>query len=162
DVKPHNLFVVSKHVKVADFGLVQRLGDGDPAPRRGGITPAYAAPEAFRGQVSRHSDQYSLAIVYQELLTGCLPLWDESLRQLAGRHLAAAPDLSPLPPEDRRAVAGGLSKAPEERFPSCTEFVQALLGVGPPTGEGPGPPPRVGGHPAPPAAPSRVAAADQR
>ena len=48
DVKPHNLFVVSNHVKVADFGLVQRL-PRRTRPRRpaaaGGPTPLYASPE---------------------------------------------------------------------------------------------------------------------
>ena len=39
----------------------------------GGVTPVYAPPETFDGWVSRHSDQYSLAIVYQELLTGQRP-----------------------------------------------------------------------------------------
>ena len=51
DVKPHNLFVVSNHVKVADFGLVYRLpaADADPSDRRrGGVTPLYASPESFR------------------------------------------------------------------------------------------------------------------
>src|SRR6185437_2938289 len=72
DIKPHNLFVVSNHLKVADFGLVDRLGEGEPGsrgPRRGGVTPIYAAPEILRGTISRQSDQYSLAIVYQQLLT---------------------------------------------------------------------------------------------
>ena len=40
----------------------------------GGVTPVYAAPETFDGWVSRFSDQYSLAIVYQELLTGQPPV----------------------------------------------------------------------------------------
>src|SRR5437763_4251283 len=67
DVKPRNLFLVCNHVKVADFGLVNSLGGG---VKIGAITPLYAAPEVFLGQISPRSDQYSLAIVYQELLTG--------------------------------------------------------------------------------------------
>src|SRR5436305_7911939 len=72
DIKPQNLFLVHQHVKVADFGLVKDL-EGMQASVTGGVTPVYAAPETFDGKVSRFSDQYSLAIVYQELLTGQRP-----------------------------------------------------------------------------------------
>src|ERR1700704_1483901 len=69
DIKPQNLFLVHQHVKVADFGLVKDM-EGSQASVTGGITPVYAAPETFDGRVTRFSDQYSLAIVFQELLTG--------------------------------------------------------------------------------------------
>jgi serine/threonine protein kinase len=151
DIKPHNLFVVAKHVKVADFGLVYRLGEGGPdagSPREGGFTAQYAAPEVWRGAVSRHSDQYSLAIVYQLLLTGSAPFAGRNARRLMVQHLTAEPDLGPLPDEDRPALARALSKAPEERFPSCLDFVKALLNVSP---RGPGPwvaqPPLARRHP---------------
>jgi serine/threonine protein kinase len=137
DIKPHNLFVVSNHVKVADFGLVHSLGEagaGRPARRQGGLTPLYASPELLRGDVSRHSDQYSLAIVYQQLLTGTVPFWHESVYELGALHLCAEPDLSALPAGDRPAIARALAKLPEDRFPSCTEMLQALAGV--PTSSG--------------------------
>src|SRR4029078_6023023 len=67
DIKPQNLFLVSNHVKVGDFGLAKLL-EGVRATVTGGVTPVYAAPETFEGWVSRYSDQYSLAIVFQELL----------------------------------------------------------------------------------------------
>ena len=84
DIKPRNLFLVSNHVKVADFGLVKSLsGNGKPAQiHLGAITPIYAAPELFLGSFSPHSDQYSLAIVYLELLTGSLPFAGTNCRQL--------------------------------------------------------------------------------
>lgn len=130
DIKPHNLFVVTNHVKIADFGLVHSLGEADSghAPqRRGGVTPLYAAPEILRGTLSRHSDQYSLAIVYQQLLTGTVPFWHANAYQLMLLHLTADPSLEPLPFGDRPAVARALAKVPEHRFPSCLDFVQALL-----------------------------------
>src|SRR4029450_9529075 len=68
DIKPQNLFLIHNHVKVADFGLVKDL-EGSQASVTGGITPVYAAPETFDGVVTPYCDQYSLAIVYQELLT---------------------------------------------------------------------------------------------
>ena len=130
DVKPHNLFVVSNHVKVADFGLVNRLpaADADPsARRRGGATPLYASPETLQGSLSRHSDQYSLAIVYQQLLTGTVPFWSANPYQLLLKHLSGQPDLSALPAADQPLVARALAKAPEQRFASCMDFVSALV-----------------------------------
>ncbi|MCS7045858.1 MAG: serine/threonine protein kinase, partial [Gemmataceae bacterium] len=73
DVKPRNLFLIGDRVKVADFGLVKHLERQSASGLLGGVTPLYAAPETFLGKISHHSDQYSLAIVYQELLTGHRP-----------------------------------------------------------------------------------------
>ncbi len=125
DIKPQNLFLVHNHVKVADFGLVKDL-EGTQASITGGLTPVYAAPETFDGKVSRFSDQYSLAIVYQEMLTGQRPFNGVNVRQLVMQHISAAPDLAPLPPEDREAVARGLSKQPDQRFPLCRDMVARL------------------------------------
>ena len=86
DIKPQNLFLVHNHVKVADFGLVKDL-EGMQASVTGGVTPVYAAPETFDGWVSRFCDQYSLAIVYQELLTGQRPFTGTNVRQLILQHL---------------------------------------------------------------------------
>ena len=69
DIKPENLLLVGRRAKVADFGLVKDLQDVNSSII-GGLTPVYAAPELFDGRPNVHSDQYSLAIVYQELLTG--------------------------------------------------------------------------------------------
>jgi len=125
DVKPQNLFLVRNHLKVADFGLAKDL-DGTHANVTSGITPVYAAPETFEGRVTRYSDQYSLAIVYQELLTGRRPFNGANARQLLMQHLRGTPDLSALPACDREAVARSLGKVPSERFPTCIEFVNAL------------------------------------
>lgn len=130
DVKPGNLFLVANHVKVADFGMVQSLASGAGKGHLGGITPLYAAPEVFQGKLSRHADQYSLAIVFQELLTGRLPFQGRNSRQLFLEHAHMEPDLTGLPEEDRALVARALAKNPEHRFASCLEFVRALLGDG--------------------------------
>ncbi len=131
DIKPQNLFLVSNHVKVGDFGLVNSFGTvpggKTPAPVLGAITPLYASPEVFQGTLSPHSDQYSLAIVYQELLTGTFPFKGKNGRQLLMQHLQDQPDLLPLPAGDREVVARALSKVPAERFSSCSDFIQALL-----------------------------------
>jgi CheY-like chemotaxis protein len=128
DVKPQNLFLVSDRVKVGDFGLVSSLGVGSPsAPRFGGLTPLYAAPELFLGSVSHAADQYSLAVVYQQMLTGTTPFQGRNSRQLMVEHVRGTPDLSALPLSDRPHVSRALSKVPADRFPSCSEFVDALL-----------------------------------
>src|SRR5262249_35437043 len=93
DVKPQNIFLIQNHVKVADFGLVKDL-EGSQAVVTGGITPVYAAPETFDGIVTRYSDQYSLAIVYQQLLT-CRRLFAGiNVRQFIPQHLQVLPSVS--------------------------------------------------------------------
>ena len=130
DIKPQNLFLVHNHAKVADFGLVKDL-EGRMASVTGGVTPVYAAPETFDGWISRYCDQYSLAIVYQELLTGRRPFTGTSLRQLILQHLQASPNLSSLPGADREAIGRSLSKNPDDRFPTCLDLVRALQSSGP-------------------------------
>ncbi|HEY1381071.1 MAG TPA: tubulin-like doman-containing protein [Gemmataceae bacterium] len=126
DVKPRNLFLISGRVKVADFGLVKSLDRSSSSGLMGGVTPIYAAPETFKNRISKHSDQYSLAVVYMELLTGKRPFNGKNVRQIALQHLADPPELSPLPEADRPVVGRALAKKPEDRFPSCLAFISAL------------------------------------
>ncbi|MFO0801742.1 MAG: tubulin-like doman-containing protein [Gemmataceae bacterium] len=128
DVKPRNLFVVADRVKVADFGLVKQLERSSSSGLMGGVTPIYAAPETFSNKISKHSDQYSLAIVYIELLTGLRPFSGKNIRQLALQHMTEPPDLTMLPEVDRVILARALAKNPDERFPSCTAFIRSLAG----------------------------------
>jgi hypothetical protein len=128
DVKPRNLFTVADRVKVADFGLVKQLERSSSSGLMGGVTPIYAAPETFSNKISKHSDQYSLAIVYVELLTGKRPFSGKNIRQLALQHMNEAPDLSMLPEADRASVGRALAKDPNDRFPSCTAFIRSLHG----------------------------------
>ncbi len=132
DVKPHNLLLLGGHAKVADFGLVSRLprspAEG-PTCRPGVVSPVYASPEAFRGEPSPASDQYSLAVSYHELLTGELPFRAANVRQMALQHAHAEPDLERLLKGDRAVVARALSKDPTRRYLTCTQFIAALLGA---------------------------------
>jgi hypothetical protein len=131
DIKPQNLFMLHNHVKVADFGQVKDL-ENFAASVTGGITPVYAAPETFDGVVSKYCDQYSLACVYQELLTGQRPFDGTSMSQLLMQHIQLAPDLSPSPACDRPALARALAKKPSDRWPTATAFVKALRDAGGP------------------------------
>jgi serine/threonine protein kinase len=126
DVKPRNLFLISDRVKVADFGLVKHLERQSASGILGGVTPLYAAPETFQGKISKQSDQYSLAIVYQELLTGQRPFAGKNVRQLAQEHLKGSPELRALPEAERPIMTRALSKDPDSRFPNCMAFIRAL------------------------------------
>jgi serine/threonine protein kinase len=134
DVKPENMLLVGGHVKVADFGLVKDLQHDATASLMGGLTPIYAAPEVFDDRPSQRSDQYSLAIVYQEMLTGHLPFPGRTPAQLASQHLHASPRLAGLSPTDQQVIAKALSKDPAGRFPNCRSLIDALLGQLPPGG----------------------------
>ena len=129
DVKPENLLIVGGRVKVADFGLVKDIHDGN-ASMMGGLTPIYAPPEVFEGRPTRRSDQYSLAIVYQEMLTGVLPFPGRTAAQLAAQHLNAKPRLNALPEHDQAVIEKALSKKYLERFESCRQLVDALVEAG--------------------------------
>jgi eukaryotic-like serine/threonine-protein kinase len=126
DVKPRNLFLIGDHVKVADFGLAKHLERQSTSGIMAGISPQYAAPETFASKITKYSDQYSLAIVYAELIAGRRPFSGKTIRELALQHMNVEPDLSGLPDRDRRIVARALAKDPFKRFPSCKEFVEAL------------------------------------
>lgn len=130
DVKPENLLLLSGHVKVADFGLVKGLQTGATMSLVSGLTPIYAAPEVFDDQPTSHSDQYSLAIVYQEMLTGLLPFPGRTPAQLAAQHISGRPRLEKLPASDREIIARALSKDPEKRFKSCLDLIKALRDAG--------------------------------
>jgi serine/threonine protein kinase len=124
DIKPQNILIVGRGVKVADFGLA-RLLEHAMTTHTGSLTPAYAAPEFIRGQTSNRSDQYSLAVTYCELRGGLLP-FEGTLESVLLGHLERPPDLSMLPDEERAIVARALAKNPANRWPSCRSFVEAL------------------------------------
>lgn len=126
DVKPENLLLVGDHIKVADFGLVKELASKTLNSMMGGMTPIYSAPEIYDDNPSSRSDQYSLAIVYQHMLTGSLPFPGRTPAQLAKQHTLAEPNVNPLGDEDRVVVRKALEKDPAKRFSSCREFVAAL------------------------------------
>lgn len=128
DIKPENLLIVGGRVKVADFGLVKDVQDVTVS-LMGGMTPVYAAPEVFNGHPSLHSDQYSLAIVYQEMLTGVLPFPGKTPAQLTSQHLHGKPRLTPLPATDRLIVGRALDKDSQKRFTNCRALIEALQNV---------------------------------
>ena len=125
DIKPENLFLIDDEVRVADFGLVQqtgsRLAQGAIA-----ISPPYAPPEMFDGLVGATADQYSLAVTYQEMLTGVRPYDATDVRGIIMQHLQGKPDLGTLPLSDRPAIGRALRRDPQQRHRSAGEMVSAL------------------------------------
>ena len=126
DIKPQNLFLVGGSVRLADFGLAKVL-EASQASHSGCMSPSYAAPELLEGQVSQWTDQYALAVTYVQLRTGRLPFECDLVCQVLRAHLLLPPDLADLPgAEERGVVTRALAKRPDDRWPSCREFVLRL------------------------------------
>jgi formylglycine-generating enzyme required for sulfatase activity len=126
DIKPLNIFLVGGSARLADFGLAKIL-DAASATHTGRMTVAYAPPEVPAGRMSRWSDQYSLAVTYVQLRTGRLPFVGENYLQILYAHINDPPNLSGLCEGERPVVARALAKQPEQRWPTCREFVRALI-----------------------------------
>lgn len=134
DVKPGNIMLAEGGiVKVTDFGIAKAT-TSDQFTMTGAIvgTPNYMSPEQVQGlAVSGHSDQFSLAVIAFEMLTGEKPFPGEHLTTVVYKIVAE----EPAPPARLNASLGArvdavlrraLAKKPEERFETCTEFVDAL------------------------------------
>jgi YVTN family beta-propeller protein len=137
DVKPGNVLVDSSdHCYLCDFGLTKQLTDGArtaTGPLAGSLD--YVAPEQIRrGDVDGRADQYALACVLYECLSGAPPFRHETEAQTLWAHMQEEPaplrDLQGLDPVLGRALA----KEPAERYESCDAFVEdarAALRLGP-------------------------------
>jgi len=84
DLKPENLLLDSNlHVKIADFGLSNRMRDGEFLKTSCG-SPNYASPEVVSGKayVGPEVDVWSCGVVLYALLCGSLPFDDENVPNL--------------------------------------------------------------------------------
>jgi serine/threonine protein kinase len=126
DIKPQNIMLIGRGVKMADFGL-SCLGDPAGASwSQCGLTFSYAAPEVFRRQIAASSDQYSLAVTYCQMRGGRLPFAGPPAAVMMG-HLFGDPDVSMLPGPERPIVQRAMAKNPSERWPDCRSFVKELV-----------------------------------
>jgi hypothetical protein len=121
---PYHLALSGDEVMVADAGLAEIFGVTEFL--RATQAARYAAPELFDGEMRAACDQYSLAMVFCELLTGLHPFRGQSLQRLAKGRERPRPALDLLTAGDRSVVVRALDLDPERRFASCNEFVQAL------------------------------------
>src|SRR2546422_5680381 len=90
DVKPANVMIEdSGWALVCDFGVARAFGSVSLTQTGASLgTPRYMSPEQFEGQpVDGRCDQYSLAILVWEALTGALPFTGESVGELIRKHL---------------------------------------------------------------------------
>jgi serine/threonine protein kinase len=127
DVKPSNLLVFGEQLRLADFGLAAPvMGEGGCYRRAG--TSAYAAPEVFRGRLSPRSDQYALAVTYCQLRAGRLPFGGSTTSSTRFRLAETRPpaDLSMLPRAEQPVLERALAAVPQDRWPSCSEFLARL------------------------------------
>jgi hypothetical protein len=125
DVKPANLLRLKGHAKVADFGLARMMEAKSEAAAFCG-TPLYMAPEVWNKTVCAQSDQYSLAVAYAELRTGRPVFSGADFAEVRQQHLTGTPNLDPLPEGEKRIVLRALAKDPDQRYPDCVTFIDAL------------------------------------
>jgi serine/threonine protein kinase/Tfp pilus assembly protein PilF len=126
DVKPDNLLLVGRHAKLADFGLLRTVESQRAVSVSGSGTPAYMAPEVWRGKGCHQSDQYSLAASYAEIRMQRTLFADRHWMQLMLAHLDREPDLSRLGPREQAVLRKALAKQAEDRYPNCLAFLTAL------------------------------------
>ncbi len=134
DVKPGNLLLDDRnHVKVADFGIASAAGM-DSFTQVGTIlgTAGYLSPEQARGErATAASDEYALAVVAWELLTGHRPFASETPTAEAVAHVnTPVPSVhrenDALPRAFDPIFARALAKDPADRYSTASEFVSEL------------------------------------
>jgi eukaryotic-like serine/threonine-protein kinase len=132
DVKPENMLMPSDGtVQLSDFGIakISELASISTQYTIVG-TPAYAAPEQSQGQPCPASDQYALAIVVYEWLAGQRPFQGDPFALTLHHHRDTPPSLRSTCPEVslqvEQVIFKALAKAPQDRFPTITDFAQAL------------------------------------
>ena len=139
DVKPANMLVDARpgrpdHVYLSDFGLTKGTSSSSSLTSTGHFmgTLDYSAPEQIRGQkVDARTDEYALACVAFALLSGKPPFHRDEAMAVMYAHLSEPPpmlgSLRPgLPAEVDEVMKRALAKAPEDRYPSCGQFADAL------------------------------------
>ena len=144
----HNLGVLHRDIKTSnimidrdgkallmDFGVAKLLDEDHTAYTIVGTTvgtPAFMAPEQARGgEVDRRADIYSLGVIAYSLFTGVMPFKADSQPALLHK-IVYEPPLQPeevnqaLPPGVIYALKKVLAKSPSARYPTATDFAQAL------------------------------------
>jgi serine/threonine-protein kinase len=139
DIKPSNLLVTSvgtpdESVTLVDFGISRMLDADSEITRTGEIvgTIAYCAPEQLsRRGIDGSCDQYALACVAYECLTGEVPYPREGQLAIMTAHLTAPPPVvtairPDLPAAVDSVIARAMAKEARQRFATCVDFVEAL------------------------------------
>jgi eukaryotic-like serine/threonine-protein kinase len=138
DIKPENILIEAGQAVLADFGIaraVTSVGAVEALTHTGMSlgTPAYMSPEQAMGErnLDGRSDQYALACVTYEMLTGQPPFSGPTMQALIARHIAEPAPLittvrASVPDEVQDVILQALEKVPADRFATIGEFANAL------------------------------------
>ncbi len=140
DIKPDNILLdgIDGRALVTDFGIARAMMDSGESSRLTATgmaigTPAYMSPEQASGDrdLDGRSDLYALGVVAYQMLVGEPPFVANTTPALLVKHLAEMPvpisqRRSDVPNDLAMIVMRLLEKAPENRFQSATDLVQAL------------------------------------
>jgi len=139
DIKPGNVMITDKGVKVMDFGIARAVSDSSSTVAETTQiigTAAYFSPEQAKGEsVDARTDLYSAGVVLYEMLTGRPPFRGDSPVAVAYQHVSE----TPVPPTEvdeqlprslDAIVLRALAKDPYQRFPDAASFRAALSGWG--------------------------------
>ncbi|MBA2391459.1 MAG: serine/threonine protein kinase [Ktedonobacteraceae bacterium] len=137
DVKPSNFLVRvnAEHptypdLFLVDFGVARITTATSTASNSVRGTFTYMAPEQWSGAAVPATDQYALAIMVYQLLTGVVPFQGRA-EQVMFQHMSIPPkapsEINPrLSPALDAMLLRALAKRPEERFPSVSAFASAF------------------------------------
>lgn len=152
DIKPENIVLEgrNRHVRLMDFGIAKAMDSGDRELTGTGVvvgTPQYMSPEQASGDISvdHRTDQYSLAVVGYQMVSGRVPFDGETARAIITRQLLERPPrleqlVRDLPPAFVATLERAMEKDPRRRFDSIEQFAAALRGeVSPRAGQRPDP-----------------------
>ena len=135
DVKPSNVLMARDGTPMlSDFGLAKMVGSMPRLTVSGATvgTPEYMAPEQGAGEtLGPAADQYALAVVAYELLTGRVPFSAETPLAVLIAHmhkpLPLPRSVNPALPEAvELALLKGLAKDPGDRYPSAGAMMHAI------------------------------------